>query len=66
MHFEMITWLGISSMGLPSLCPDEAGLADAVGDMACGASEVEMAMMRELSCASVMAPSAPCTRADFP
>lgn len=60
-HVETATW-GVSSMGLPSLCPDEAGLAKAVGDMACGPSEVEIALMRELSCASVIAPSVPCAQ----
>lgn len=60
------TWVGVNSMGLPSLCADETGLADAVGDMACGPSEVEIALMRELSCASVIAPSAPCTPAISP
>ncbi len=45
-------------MGLPSLCAEEPGPREAVGDMT-GESDVDMAWMRELSCARVIAPSVP-------
>lgn len=50
---------GDSSKGLPSVCPEDAGPTEAVGDMVTG-SQVEMAWMRELSCARVIAPPVSC------